>query len=87
MPARQASAHHRRVTLLVKPTGRVQGLYTEALDLAKLGRLTLRRISRIEFNHRRQRWQVLTPRGRRLFTSASRQRCLDWEQAHFGVKP
>ena len=87
MPARQASAHHRGVTLLVRPAGKIQGLYTELLDLTRLGRLTLRRISRIEFNHRRQRWQVLNPHGKRLHSAASRQACLDWEQAHFGVKP
>ena len=87
MPTRQASAHHRGVTLLVRPAGKIQGLYTELLDLTQLGRLTLRRISRIEFNHRRQRWQVLNPRGKRLHSALSRQACLDWEQAHFGVRP
>ena len=87
MPTRQASAHHRGVTLLIRPAGKVQGLYTELLDLTRLGRLTLRRISRIEFNHRRQRWQVLNSRGKRLHSAISRQACLDWEQAHFGVHP
>jgi len=75
------------VTLLIRPAGKVQGLYTELLDLTRLGRLTLRRISRIEFNHRRQRWQVLNSRGKRLHSAISRQACLDWEQAHFGVHP
>ena len=87
MPTRQASAHRRGVTLLVQPAGKVQGLYTELLDLTRLGRLTLRRISRIEFNHRRQRWQVLNSRGKCLHSATSRQACLDWEQAHFGVQP
>ena len=87
MPTRQASAHHRGVTLLVRPAGKIQGLYTELLDLTRLGRLTLRRISRIEFNNRRQCWQVLNPRGKRLHSATSRQACLDWEQAHFGVQP
>jgi hypothetical protein len=75
------------VTLLIQPAGKIQGLYTELLDLTRLGRLKLRRISRIEFNHRRQCWQVLNSRGKRLHTATSRQACLDWEQAHFGVKP
>ena len=87
MPARQASAHHRGVTLLIQPKGKIHTLYTELLDLTRLGRLTLRRISRIEFNHRRQRWQVLNSRGKRLHSASSRQACLDWEQAHFGVQP
>ena len=87
MPPRQASAHHRNVTLLVQPAGTIQTLYTELLDLTRLGRLTLRRISRIEFNHRRQRWQVLNACGKRLHSAISRQACLDWEQAHFGVQP
>jgi hypothetical protein len=72
--------------LMVRPTGKIQGLYTELLDLTRLGRLTLRRVSRIEFNHRRQRWQVLNRRGKRLHSALSRQACLDWEQAHFGVQ-
>ena len=87
MPARQASAHRRGVTLVIRPTGKIQGLYTELLDLTRLGRLTLRRISRIEFNHRRQRWQVLNQKGKRLFSASTRQACLDWEQQHFGIKP
>ena len=87
MPTRQAPAHRRGVTLLVQPAGMIQTLYTELLDLTRLGRLTLRRISRIEFNHRRQRWQVLNACGKRLHTATSRQACLDWEQAHFGVRP
>lgn len=87
MPTRPASAHRRGVTLLIQPAGQIQTLYTELLDLTRLGRLTLRRISRIEFNHRRQRWQVLSRNGKRLFSASSRQACLDWEQAHFGVQP
>jgi len=74
------------VTLVIRPTGKIQGLYTELLDLTQLGRLTLRRASRIEFNHRRQRWQVLNQQRKRLFSASSRQACLDWEQQHFGVQ-
>ena len=71
--------------LMIRPTGKIQGLYTELLDLTRLGRLTLRRVSRIEFNHRRQCWVVENLAGKACFSAPSRQACLDWEQAHFGV--
>jgi hypothetical protein len=69
------------------PDGRGRCLYTEAIDLAGLGRLTLKRASRVEFNAVRQLWEVQTPaphgQRRLLYSDASRQRCLEWERDFF----
>ena len=71
------------VTLIIAPDGTVQGLYTEAIDLAALGRLRVERASTIEFDHPAQVWRVFDRRGRGRFASPSRQACLDWEAAHW----
>ena len=58
-------------------------LYTELIDLQRLGRLSCHRASMIEFDEKTQRWAVRRPGRRRvLFSDRSRQACLDWEQAH-----
>lgn len=59
------------------------GLYTEQIDLTLVGRLRVRRATRIEFEEKHQSWQVRTPGGRLLFSAPTRQRCLDWEEAYF----
>ena len=71
------------ITLIVTPTGTVEVLYTEAIDLAALGRLRIERASTIEFDHPAQVWRVFDRRGRGQFASPSRQACLDWEAAHW----
>ena len=70
-------------TLVFTPDGNAHGLYTEIIDLTSLGRLTVKRASRIEFSDEHQCWQVRTVRGRLIFSAPSRQACLDWEQEHF----
>jgi len=58
-------------------------LYTEAIDLSSLGAMEIVRASRIEFNNRSQQWEVRNAENVLLFTDASRQTCLDWEQQYF----
>ena len=62
--------------------GTARGLYTEVIDLHKLGRLSIRRISRIEFDDRAQVWRVFDLSGDCLFAHASRQACIEWEREH-----
>lgn len=57
-------------------------LYSELIDLKQLGSLQIQRASRIEFNNRKQRWEVQNLKGRVLFFSRSRAVCLAWEQQH-----
>lgn len=62
------------------PDGTGRALYTEAIDLGRLGRLSIRRATRIEFDNSAGVWKVYMPYGRfALFSSPSRQACLDWE--------
>lgn len=73
-------------SIVFKPDGLCVGLYTELINLAALGRLNIRRASRIEFDDDKQAWRVRDMRGIALFTSPSRHKCLEWEQQYFGKK-
>ena len=71
------------LALTFTPDGAGHGLYTEALDLAAIGTLSVRRATRIEFDEKAQYWRVYPARGRRaLFNSPSREECLTWERRH-----
>ena len=58
-------------------------LYTEAIELGAIGRLTLRRVTSIEFDSTRQQWEVRDAGGALLHTHPSREVCLAWEHRHF----
>ena len=76
-----------QAVILFDPTGTARCLYSELIDLRRLGRLHLRRATRIEFNERSQCWDVLPARdaGKALFSAPTRRECLAWEQAN--VRP
>jgi len=61
--------------------GTAQGLYTEAIPLHALGRLSIRRATTIEFDAAAQRWVVRTPEGVERFRHARREACVAWEHA------
>ncbi|NLE61965.1 MAG: hypothetical protein GX616_26720 [Planctomycetes bacterium] len=63
--------------------GTAQGLYTEAIPLHALGRLSIRRATTIEFDDASQQWVVRSPDGAHLYQSPRRQQCLDWERGYF----
>ena len=65
------------------PDGTAVGLYTEAIPLQELGRLSIRRASTIEYDDARQCWVVGDPAGTELFRAPGRQQCLDWEREYF----
>ena len=61
--------------------GFVECLHTEAIDLRALGRLSVVRATRIDFDEFRQSWQVrCAASGVLLFTDCSRDACLQWER-------
>ena len=68
------------IVLTFDPDGTARGLYTEAIPLHALGRLSIRRASTIEFDDAAQQWVVRDLMGGHLFHHSSRQRCLDWER-------
>lgn len=73
-------------TLTFKPDGTGCGLYTEVIDLTRLGRLRVERATTITFDNRLQVWRVKDRTGFPLFTSPSRETCLDWERQYFTGK-
>ncbi len=71
------------MNLTFTPDGTGHCLYAETINLRTLGSLACRRASLVEFSEPLQEWQVKTPdRRRTLFSSPSRQTCLDWERDH-----
>jgi hypothetical protein len=64
------------------PDGRGSALYTEAIDLAALGALSITRATTIEFDNASCYWRVRDNTGFALFNSPSRQACLDWEKMY-----
>jgi hypothetical protein len=72
-----------RTTLRFDDTGRVECLFTEAVDLRALGRLQVVRATDICFNASTQFWEVHhADTGEVLFSDPSRASCLAWEQEH-----
>lgn len=68
--------------IIFTPDGNARCLYTEAIDLAGIGRLSMRRATTIEYDNVRQHWVVRNPDGIELFSNPSRQTCLGWERTH-----
>ena len=63
------------------PSGKIDGLYTEAIDLRELGPLEVVRATVIEFNPETQEWEVEhAASGEFLFSHPSRETCLGWER-------
>lgn len=65
-------------------------LYTEAIPLAEIGRLKMRRASSVEWSATCQLWSVLlNPEDgpqQILFSHHSREACLRWEREHFNTQ-
>ena len=62
--------------------GTGQCLYTEAIDLSRIGRLHIKRATRIEFDNERGVWRVYDLTGFPMFTAPTRSQCLGWERLH-----
>ncbi len=67
--------------LIVTPTGAVECLYTEVIDLWKLGDLTVKRATDIIYDNDSQLWEVWAGAGRALYRHCSREACLEWERS------
>ena len=68
-------------TLRFHPGGHIDCLYTEAIDLRALGRLSVVRATDIRFNEQSQMWDVHhAGSGAVLHSHVSRDECLRWEQ-------
>ena len=69
--------------LIFAESGEGHCLYTEAIELSAIGRLTLRRATTIEFNATSQQWEVRDAGDALLHTHPTREACLAWEHRHF----
>lgn len=72
-------------TLIFTADGRGCCLYTEAINLSDLGKLTVSRATVIEFDNKAQYWRVLDPDGFPMFNAPSRQECLEWERRYLNA--
>jgi len=74
------------MNLIVNLDGTASCLWDEAIDLTKLGKVTVRRASRIEWDAQMQQWWVRRETdGQCVFRSTSRNECLRWERENEGV--
>jgi hypothetical protein len=73
----------REISMTFTPDGTGHCLYHEEIDLHELGSLECTRASNVEFDPGTQCWAVTLPGAdRAMFSSPSRQACLDWEREH-----
>lgn len=72
--------------IIVTPAGTVECLYTEAIDLAGLGELRVKRATDIAFDGASQLWVVRDNGGREQYRHASREACLAWERSYLQEK-
>ena len=70
----------RETWLVFTRDGAGHAIYTEAIDLGRIGRLSVRRATTIEFDNSIQYWRVKDRTGFTMFNSPSRQECLEWER-------
>lgn len=72
---------HTEAVISFESNGRGRCLYTEALDLHKLGKLSCTRATFIEFNPRSQEWEVRSADDNLLlYSHPSRSQCIAWEK-------
>ena len=76
----------------IMPTGRIEGVQQDALDLSEIGHVTNERASTVEWDEKQQLWiATIKPKFRfyrkdcgtlHQFASRSRQKCIDWEVSY-----
>ena len=74
------------IAMTFTPDGTGHTLYTEAINLACIGPLEIRRATTIEFDNPTQDWLVRDPAGVPLYSNPSRQQCLEWERQYLEAK-
>jgi hypothetical protein len=70
------------LVLNIAPDGTAQCVHTDALPLAELGKLSIRRASKVEFNDATQQWEVRFPDTEEVaFAAKTRGACIEYEVA------
>ncbi len=71
------------IAIVFTPDGTGRALYTEAIDLERIGELSISRASEVEFCNDSGLWTVRLPgEPYVLYKHPSRQACLNWERQH-----
>ena len=70
------------MNIVFTPQGLGRCLYTEAIDLSRIGKLSVERAISVEFDNKLGAWRAKDRNGFALFTAPTRQECLDWEQQY-----
>lgn len=70
------------MNIVFTPEGVGRCLYTEAIPLERIGKLSIERASQVEFDNGLQAWRV-SVEGSVLFCAPTRQACLNWERQYF----
>lgn len=68
--------------IVFTPQGQGRCLYTEAIDLSRIGVLNVERALTVDFDNKRGAWRVRDRSGFALFSARTRQECLEWEQQY-----
>ncbi len=68
--------------LIITAAGKVECLYTEAVDLSALGPLTVKRATDIAYDNKAREWKVRDMSGNAIFGNCSREACLEWERSY-----
>lgn len=68
--------------IVIRPDGKVEGLYNDIIPLNQLGTLNVKRATNIEFCFKRQKWIVSLPNGEEVYSNGSREKALDWEKVY-----
>jgi hypothetical protein len=74
------------MNLFFSPNGVITCLYSEEIPLLKIGRLNIKRFTKVEPNQTSTGWQVKNMKGKILFSDPSKQTCLWWEEKYFNER-
>lgn len=73
------------MTLIINQQGNARALHNDAFPFHRLGKVNIKRFSRVEWDRKTGLWNVIR-KGKVLFSHALRQRCLTWEKNHFATE-
>ncbi len=72
------------MTIEILPSGNVRSLYSDKIDLTKLGKATIRRASHVEFNNKKKMWEVRSAKTKALICSTQgREEALGLEEKYY----
>lgn len=73
-----------RIPIRITPEGKIYGMFPDSMDLRKLGRVKVSRLSHVEFNDRAQAWTIYSCLDKRylMFAFKTRKAALAYERKY-----